>query len=83
MPWEISVLAAGVSLLILAAAAAVTAADIRRTGRRAAELGAVLDRHVPAIRQNLEELAGMGGLFIILADGIQRAVNHIAQHRCF
>ncbi|NPV03432.1 MAG: hypothetical protein HPY67_01695 [Syntrophaceae bacterium] len=57
MPWEISVLAAGVSLLVLAAAAAVTAADIRRTGRRAAELGAALDRHVPAIRQNLEEIS--------------------------
>ncbi len=57
MPWEIGVLAAGASLLVLAAVAAVTAAEIRRTGRRAAELGAVLDRHVPAIRQNLDEIS--------------------------
>lgn len=57
MPWEISVGLAGASLLVFAVLAAVTVAEIRRTGRSAAELTTTLDRHVPAIRQNLDEIA--------------------------
>ena len=56
MPWEISAGFAGASLLIFAVLAAVTVAEIRRAGRNAAELAATLDRHVPAIRQNLDEI---------------------------
>jgi ABC-type transporter Mla subunit MlaD len=56
MPWEISVGLAGASLLVFAALAAVTLAEIRRTGKNAAELAATLDRHVPVIRQNLDEI---------------------------
>ncbi|HNQ01473.1 MAG TPA: hypothetical protein PKN59_04190 [Syntrophales bacterium] len=56
MPWEISVLAAGASLLVLAVVAVAAAAEIRRACRSAAQLGATLDRHVPAIRQNLDEI---------------------------
>jgi len=57
MPWEISVLAAGASLLVLAASAVAAAAEIRRAVRSAARLAATLDRHVPAIRQNLDEIS--------------------------
>lgn len=61
MPWEISVGLAGASLLVLAVLAAVTLVEVRRTRRSAAELTAALDRHVPAIRQNLDEIGRSAG----------------------
>lgn len=61
MPWEVSVGIAGASLLVFAVLAAVTIAEIRRTGRNAEELTATLDRHVPAIRQNLDEIERSAG----------------------
>ena len=56
MPWEISAGLAGASLLVFAVLAAVTLAEVRKTRRSAADLTAALDRHVPAIRQNLDEI---------------------------
>lgn len=61
MPWEVSVGIAGASLLVFAVLAAVTIAEIRRTGRNAEELTATIDRHVPAIRQNLDEIERSAG----------------------
>ena len=54
MSWEFGVGLAGASLLVFAVLAALTLAEVRRTRRSAAELAATLDRHVPAIRRNLE-----------------------------
>lgn len=56
MPWEIGILLAGASLLLWAVLALVTLAEIRRAGKNAAELTTTLDRHIPAIRQNLEDI---------------------------
>jgi uncharacterized protein YoxC len=56
MPWEISVALAAAALLALAAVAAMTLADLRRAGRNIKELTTTLDRHLPAILQDLEEI---------------------------
>lgn len=56
MPWEISVALAAAALLALAAVAAMTLAEMRRAGRNVTELTATLDRHLPAILQNLDEI---------------------------
>ena len=56
MPWEISVALAAGALLSLAAVAAMTLAEMRRAGRNVTELSATLERHLPAILQNLEEI---------------------------
>jgi uncharacterized protein YoxC len=56
MPWEISVALAAAALLALAVVAAVTLAGMRRTSRNVAELTATLERHLPAILQNLDEI---------------------------
>lgn len=56
MPWEISVALAAVALLMLAVVAAVTLAQMRRADRKSTELTATLDRHLPAILQNLDEI---------------------------
>jgi hypothetical protein len=42
--------------LALAAVAAMTLAEMRRAGRNVMELTAILDRHLPAILQDLEEI---------------------------
>ena len=56
MPWEISVALAAAALLALAAVAAMALAEMRRAGRNVTELTATLDRHLPAILQNLDEI---------------------------
>lgn len=56
MPWEISVALAAAALLSFAVVAAVTLAEMRRTSRNVAELTATLERHLPAILQNLDEI---------------------------
>jgi uncharacterized protein YoxC len=56
MPWEISVALAAAALLALAAVAVMTLAEMRRAGRNVTELTATLDRHLPAILQNLDEI---------------------------
>ena len=56
MSWEISVALAAAALLALAVVAAVTLAGMRRTSRNVAELTATLERHLPAILQNLDEI---------------------------
>lgn len=56
MPWEISVALAAAALLALAAVATMTLAEMRRAGRNVTELTATLDRHLPAILQNLDEI---------------------------
>jgi uncharacterized protein YoxC len=56
MPWEISVAMAAAALLALAAVAAMTLAEMRRAGRNVTEFTSKLDRHLPAILQNLDEI---------------------------
>ena len=56
MPWEISVALAAAALLALAAVAVMTLAEMRRAGRNVTELTATLERHLPAILQNLDEI---------------------------
>lgn len=56
MPWEISVALAAAALLALAAVATMTLAEMRRAGRNVTELTATLERHLPAILQNLDEI---------------------------
>lgn len=56
MPWEISVALAAAALLALTVVAAVTLAEMRRTSRNLGELTATLERHLPAILQNLDEI---------------------------
>lgn len=56
MPWEISIALAAAALIALAAVAIVTVAEIRRTNRNVTELTTTLERHLPAILQNLDEI---------------------------
>jgi uncharacterized protein YoxC len=56
MPWEISVALAAAALLALAAVATMTLAETRKAGRNVTELTATLERHLPAILQNLDEI---------------------------
>lgn len=56
MPWEISVALAAAALLALVAVATMTLAEMRRAGRNVTELTATLERHLPAILQNLDEI---------------------------
>jgi uncharacterized protein YoxC len=56
MPWEISVALAAAALLALAAVAAMTLAEMRRASRNVTELTVTLERHLPAILQNLDEI---------------------------
>ena len=56
IPWEISIALAAVALIALAAVAAVTLTEMRRTSRNVTELTATLERHLPAILQNLDEI---------------------------
>jgi uncharacterized protein YoxC len=56
MPWEISAALAATALLALAVVAVMTLAEIRRAGRNIAELVTTLERHLPAVRQNLDEI---------------------------
>ena len=56
MPWEIGIVLAGASLLVFAVLATITFAEIRRTERNVAELAATLDRYIPSILQNLDEI---------------------------
>jgi uncharacterized protein YoxC len=56
MPWEISVALAAAALLALVAVAVMTLAEMRRAGKNVTELTATLDRHLPAILQNLDEI---------------------------
>jgi len=56
MPWEISVALAAAALIALAVAAAMTVAEMRRTNRNVTELTATLERHLPSILQNLDEI---------------------------
>ncbi len=56
IPWEISIALAAAALIALAAVAAVTLVEMRRTSRNVTELTATLERHLPAIHQNLDEI---------------------------
>jgi alanyl-tRNA synthetase len=56
MPWEISAALAAAALFALAVVAAMTLVEMRRTSRKSAELSATLERHLPAVLQNLEEI---------------------------
>ena len=56
MPWEISVALAAAALLALVAVTVMTLAEMRRAGRNVTELTATLERHLPAILQNLDEI---------------------------
>ena len=56
MPWEISAALAAAALFALAVVAAMTLVQMRRTSRNATELAATLERHLPAILQNLDEI---------------------------
>ena len=56
MPWEISIALAAAALIALAAVAIVTWAEMRRTNRNVTELTATLERHLPAILQNIDEI---------------------------
>ena len=57
MPWEISFALASAALIALTVVAAMTLAEMRRTGRNVRELTATLERHLPAILQNLDEIS--------------------------
>jgi uncharacterized protein YoxC len=56
MPWEISIALAAAALIALAVVAAVTLAGMLKTSRNVRDLTATLDRHLPAILQNLDEI---------------------------
>ena len=56
MPWEISAALAAAALFALAVVAAMTLVQMRRTSRNATELAATLERHLPAVLQNLEDI---------------------------
>jgi len=56
MPWEISAALAAAALLALAVVAAMTLVEIRRTSRNVTDLTATLERHLPAVLQNLDEI---------------------------
>lgn len=56
MPWEISAALAAAALFALAVVAAMTLVEMRRTSRNTAELSSTLERHLPAVLQNLEEI---------------------------
>jgi uncharacterized protein YoxC len=56
MPWEISVALAASALIALAVVAGVTVVEMRRTSRNVTELTATLERHLPPILQNLDEI---------------------------
>jgi uncharacterized protein YoxC len=56
MPWEISIALAAAALIALAVVAAVTLAEMRKTSRNITELTSTLERHLPAILQNLDEI---------------------------
>jgi uncharacterized protein YoxC len=56
IPWEISAALAGTALLALVVVAGLTLIEIRRTLRNVMELSAATERHLPAIRQNLDEI---------------------------
>jgi hypothetical protein len=56
IPWEISAALAGTALLVLVVVAGLTLIEIRRTLRNVMELSAATERHLPAIRQNLDEI---------------------------
>lgn len=56
MPWEISAALAAAALFALAVVAAMTLVQMRRTSRNVTELTATLERHLPAVLQNLEEI---------------------------
>ena len=56
MPWEISAALAAAALLAFAVVAAVTLAEMRRTSRNVTELTASLERHLPSILYNLDEI---------------------------
>jgi len=61
MPWEISAALAAAALFALAVVAAIALVEMRRTSRNATELTATLERHLPAILQNLEEIKRNAG----------------------
>ena len=56
MPWEISIALAASALIALAVVAGVTVVEMRRTSRNVTELTATLERHLPPILQNLDEI---------------------------
>jgi uncharacterized protein YoxC len=56
IPWEISAALAGTAILALVVVAGLTLIEIRRTLRNVMELSAAAERHLPAIRQNLDEI---------------------------
>lgn len=56
IPWEISAALAGAALLALGVVAGLTLIEIRRTLRNVMELSAATERHLPAIRRNLDEI---------------------------
>jgi hypothetical protein len=56
IPWEISAALAGTTILALVVVAGLTLIEIRRTLRNVMELSAAAERHLPAIRQNLDEI---------------------------
>jgi methyl-accepting chemotaxis protein len=56
MPWEISAALAATALLALIVVAAMTLAGMLRMNRHVKELTATLERHLPAVLQNLDEI---------------------------
>jgi uncharacterized protein YoxC len=56
IPWEISAALAGTALLALGLVAGLTLIEIRRTLRNVMELSSAMERHLPAILQNLDEI---------------------------
>ncbi len=68
MPWEISAVAAGVALLALGLAATLTLLEVRRTARNISKLTETMDRHLPAILQNLDEISRSG---VVLTSSIR------------
>jgi uncharacterized protein YoxC len=56
IPWEISAALAGAALLALGVVAGLTLIEIRRTLRNVVELSAATERHLPAIRRNIDEI---------------------------
>ncbi len=56
IPWEISAALAATALSVLGVVAGLTGIAARRTLRNAAVLSSAAERHLPAIRQNIDEI---------------------------
>ena len=79
IPWEISAALAAAALLALGMVAALTLIEIRRASRSVMELSAAAERHLPAIRQNLEEINRSASALASSVQALSRKASETAE----